>query len=75
MYQITHPLNAWIHAFTRTSEQGARSPQFRFCCRIETNEFYDKWKDGNPTVKEYFDYWGISEIYQKEILDWYNKYV
>lgn len=74
-YQLRHPLNAWIHAHTRTSEQSCRAPQFKFCCRISTDEFYNLWSDGNPTVQEYFDYWKIKTKHQTEILDWYNKYV
>lgn len=73
--QIKHPLNAWVHAFTRTSEQAARTPQFRFCCRLSVEEFYNLWPDGNPTVQEYFDYWNIPTKHQTEILDWYSKYV
>ena len=75
LYQISHPLNAWIHAHTRTSEQSSRQPQFKFCCRITTDEFYAKWPEGNPGVKEYFDYWNIPADYQTQILDWYAKYV
>lgn len=74
-YQISHPLNAWIHAHTRTSDQSSRKPQFKFCCRIPTDEFYNLWPKGNPSVKEYFDYWKIPANYQTEILDWYAKYV
>lgn len=75
LYQIRHPLNAWIHAHTRTSEQSSRTPQFKFCCRIPTEEFYNLWPKGNPSIKEYFDYWKIPTNYQTEILDWYAKYV
>jgi hypothetical protein len=75
LYQIKHPLNAWIHAHTRTSDQSSRSPQFKFCCRIPTDEFYNLWLDGNPSVSEYFEYWKIPINYQIEILDWYSKYV
>ena len=73
-YQIRHPLNAWIHAHTRTSDQSSRGPQFKFCCRIPTVEFYNLWPEGNPSVSDYFDYWKIPTNYQTEILDWYCKY-
>lgn len=75
LYQIKHPLNAWIHAHTRTSDQSSRSPQFKFCCRIPTDEFYKLWPEGNPNVKEYFNFWNIPQEYQTEIIDWYAKYV
>jgi hypothetical protein len=75
LFQIRHPLNAWLHAHTRTSEQSSRAPQFKFCCRIPTNEFYKQWVNGKPTVQEYFDYWKIPSEYQEEILGWYSKYV
>jgi len=74
-YQISHPLNAWIHAHTRTSDQSSRKPQFKFCCRVPTEEFYNLWPDGKPNVIEYFNYWKIPTNYQKELLDWYAKYV
>lgn len=75
LYQIRHPLNAWIHAFTRTSEQSSRSPQFKFCCRIPFEEFYTLWPNGNPSSKEYFEYWKIPLDIQEEIMTWYSKYV
>ena len=75
LYQIRHPLNAWIHAFTRTSEQSSRSPQFKFCCKISMDEFYKLWPNGNPSIKEYFDYWKISPEHQNDITTWYSKYV
>jgi hypothetical protein len=75
LYQIQHPLNAWIQAHTRTSDQSSRSPQFKFCCRIPTDKFYAEWPDGTPTVEEYFDYWNIPADYQTKILDWYKIYV
>jgi len=75
LYQIRHPLNMWIHAHTKTSEQSSRSPQFKFCCRIPTDEFYNAWSDGNPSVTDYFDFWNIPADYQTEILDWSKKYV
>lgn len=75
LYQIQHPLNAWIHAFTRTSEQSSRSPQFKFCCRIPFAEFYTLWPEGNPSVIEYFEYWKILKKNQNEIMLWYSKYV
>jgi hypothetical protein len=75
LYQIRHPLNAWIHAYTRSSEQSSNSPQFKFCARIDTDDFYKKWPTGNPTIKQYFDYWNIPKSTQKVILQWYKKYV
>jgi methylase of polypeptide subunit release factors len=75
LYQIQHPLNAWIQAHTRTSDQSSRTPQFKFCCHVSTDEFYNIWPNGNPDVKEYFSHWNIPVNYQDMIMEWFKQYV
>jgi hypothetical protein len=75
LYQIQHPLNAFIQAYTRTSDQSSRTPQFKFCVKISTEDFYKKWSNGNPSVDEYFDHFNITQEVKNTIINWYKKYV